>query len=98
MSNETVAVIASRLDALQAQVAKLSEIIEKLAIQEEKMVSLSARVARMEAEHTRCQSACRIDEVVTDIRWFRWFTGASCAATFSMLTAIIVHYVKGGIA
>lgn len=93
-----LAVLVTKFDLLQAQVAKLSEVISQMAVQEVKISALAVEVARIQTEHEKCRSGCQIHTALADIRWIKWFVMGNSTAVTAMVIGFITHYVKSGAA
>jgi phage shock protein A len=90
-----IAILATKMDHLQEQVQKLAQVITRMAVQEEKINSLTKKVEEVRAEHEKCRSECQIHKVTTNIEWIKWFVMGNSATVFGMVIGLVAHYIKG---
>jgi outer membrane murein-binding lipoprotein Lpp len=89
---------------VKAKVEEISDTLNKLAVQEQKLATLfesvnalrkqldaaNERLSRLQQEHDRCQ----IGAVATDMVWVKWFVMGNTIATLGMVMGMLAHYIK----
>ena len=94
----------SDIKEVKAKVEEISDTLNKLAVQEQKLVTLfesvnalrkqldaaNERISRLQQDHDRCQ----IRTVATDMAWVKWFVMGNTIATLGMVMGMLAHYLK----